>query len=387
MKTPTWILVSLLASSLASAQSVSPARSIAGGGLFAGTITPSPGSTFGAPLRAPATPERKRPYVTYVTGEFPGADVVFKVEFDPRIAFSALVTVAAVETRAFALDGIDFIPGPMSHVVVGAPIGVISRYDVSTGFTLSDAIPDTDMIAAPPATPGTRPSTVLSTPTHFYYIENQFGFGPTSVHRIIRKPWAGGPETVVYNGAVHGLVNFEGLEIVAGRLYFFAKSPIGPPDTRALISVGLAGGVWDGMPFALEIPGLTEAPGPAIDGSDELDFDPWSGLIFGTNMINGEMIAFDPIGSFEVSSPGAAHFVDGAQVAASAGNLSLLGGDVDGIRSVGDGWLVFTGKAGVIAAVRIASVLGDGADDGDIRPLFVMPGMVSFDDLTPVRRN
>jgi hypothetical protein len=327
-------------------------------------------------------PVIRRRNVTYVTGELPGADVVFRVRFNPRIPFSGRVSIAAVETRSFAIDGIDFLPGSKTKVVVGAPTGKITSYDVATGMTLPDPIPDTDAIAMPPAPGGTWPSTVLSTPTHFYYVENQFGFGGTSSHRIIRKPFAGGPEEVVFGGVPFGMGNFEGLEILGGRLYTFSKDP-GMADKRALISIGLGpGGLWDGMPPAVEIPLLWEAPGPPTDGSDELDFDAFSGAIFGTNIINGEVIAFHPVLG-EISSPGAAHFIDGAQVAASVGNLSLLGAHVDGIRSDGHGLLIFAGKDGVIAVIDAVAVMGDGAYDSDITPLVVAPG-VSFDDLTPI---
>lgn len=349
--------------------------------LFLGALPLAAQNWSAAPL--PDGRPILRRSVTYVTGEVPGGDVVFRVRFDPRVPFSALVSVAAVESRGFALDGIDFLPGSTGTVVVGAPTGKITRYDVITGATLPDLVPDTDLIAVPPAPGGTWPSTVLSTPTHAYYVENQFGFGGTGSHRIIRKPFAGGPEELVFDGVPHGLVNFEGLELGGGRLYSFTADPF-VPDKRALISIGLAGGVWDGAPPAVEVGMLWEEPGPATDGSDELDFDPTLGLIFGTNIENGELVAFSPFLDVEVSSPGALHFVDGGQVAASTGNLALLGAEIDGIRSNGKGRLVFCGKGGVIAVIDAFGVLADGADDGDVVPLVIAPPGIHFDDLTPI---
>lgn len=334
----------------------------------------------GGPRAEPTVPVM----VTYVTGELPGLDVVFEVAFDRLAPFSGVVSVAVVEPGHFSLDGIDFVPGTgAKEVVVGCPIGKLTHYDVHGGAVLRDLVPMTDATAVPCA-PGTWPSSVLSTPAHVYYTENQFGFGATPCHRIVRKPFGGGPEELVYDGAVHGLVNFEGLEIVAGRLYFFVKDP-GAVDERALVSIGLTPfGLWDGMPFAMHVPGLFEAPGPGTDGSDELDFDPVSGLIYGTNIVNGEVIAFDPFLGVEYSSPGAVHFIDDVHVAASAGDLALLGASIDGIRSTGDGGLVFSGKGGVIGAIDIFGVMVDGPDDGDVTPLVVAPGTMAFDDLTPI---
>ena len=333
------------------------------------------------PIPSPHRRAVRRPWVTWVTGELMGTDVVFRVKFNPRVAGSAVPDVVVIEPRG-GVDGIDFVPG-LPEVAVGMPTGIISHYDLLGGAILPDFIPATDLIAAPPAGAGTHPSTIWSSPTHFHYIENQFGFGATSSHRIIRKPWAGGPEEVVYDGLPHGLVNFEGIEVVGGRLYFFAEDPI-LLTARALMSIGLTpGGLWDGVMPALHIGGLFEHPF-GTDGSDELDFDPPSGLLFGTNILNGEVIAFDPFAGMEVGSPGAAHFVDDIQIAGSVGALGALSGSIDGVRSVGDGWLVFTGKAGVIVSLDVFGVLADGADDGDARVLFSMPGVFDFDDLTPV---
>jgi hypothetical protein len=349
--------------------------------LFALLLPPAPQVTVqplgpipGSPLRA-----LKRPFRTWVTGELGSSDVIFEVSFNPRIAGSATATVVVVDPRG-ALDGIDFVPASF-EVAVGMPVGIISHYDVLTGTVLPDFVPDTDLVPVPPMGPGTHPSTVLSSPTHFYYVENQFGFGATMSHRIMRKSWAAGPVEVVYDGAPHGLMNFEGLEFAAGRLYFFAEDPF-MPTKRALVSIGLPGGLWNGLPPAVHIGGLFEDPS-STDGSDELDFDPFTGLIFGTNIENGEVIAWHPGLGLEVSSPGAMHFVDGGQVMASMGALSALGGAIDGVRSVGNGWLVFTGKAGVIVSLNVPGVLADGADDGDARVLLALPG-ASFDDLTPI---
>lgn len=337
------------------------------------------------PIRpAPPTAGRllRRPFVTWVTGEWLGTDVVFRVRFDPARAGSAKATIAVVEPRG-AVDGIDFVPG-LPEVAATLPSGILAHYDLASGAVLPDFLPDTDAIPTPPATPGTHPSTVWSTPTHAYYIENQFGFGATISHRIVRHPWAGGPTEVVYDGAVHGLKYFEGLEGVAGRLYFFAEDP-GLPTARALVSIGTAGGLWNGLAPAVHVGGLFEAPGGS-DGSDELDFDPASGLLFGTNIVNGEVIAWHPGAGLEVSSPGALHFVDAGQILASVGALAALGDTIDGVRSVGNGWLLFSGKAGTLVSLSIPGVLADGADDGDARVLLSLPGTASFDDLTPIRR-
>jgi hypothetical protein len=352
--------------------------------LFALPLPQITGQVVG---RIPGKPERaiKRPYVTWVTGELGPSDVIFEVRFHPRIPGSAAIEVVVTDPRG-ALDGIDFVPAT-SEVVVGMPTGILSHYDLATGAILPDFVADTDLVMPPPMGPGTHPSTVLATPFHVYYVENQFGFGATMSHRLMRKTFGPGPLELVYDGAAHGLKNFEGLELVGPRLYFFAEDPF-LPTSRALVSIGLLpGGLWDGMPPAVHIGGLFEDP-TSTDGSDELDFDPPSGLIFGTNIENGEVVAWSPFASVEVSSPGATHFVDGSQVAASTGALAALGGEIDGVRSVGNGWLLFTGKAGVIVSLSVPGVLADGADDGDARILFepAVPGSIHFDDLTPIVR-
>ncbi len=324
-----------------------------------------------------------RLFTTYVTGEAPGADVVFKVTFNPSVELSGEVGIAVVEPRGIPVDGIDFVPGTgRTEIVCGSPATLLTHYSVVDGTVFPDLIPFTDVIAVPPATPGTSPSTVWSSPSHAYYIENQFGFGGTSSHRIIRKPFGGGPEEVVYDGAVDGLINLEGIEVVFGRLYFFSADP-GSVTSRALMSIGLAGGTWDGAPALLEIPGLFQDPFDT-DGSDELDFDPARGLLFGTNIENGEIIAYDPLFGVEFVSPGSTHFIDDAAISASGGDLSLLGFAIDGIRSTGEGHLILSGKGGVILSIDIMGVLSDGPDDGDVIPLVFAPGVFSFDDLTPL---
>lgn len=344
----------------------------------------APQATFDPIHPTPPAPGRllPRPYVTWVTGELFASDVVFRVRFDPARAGSARLSVAVVEPRG-AIDGIDFVPGTL-EVAATLPTGTLAHYDLVSGAVLPDFLPDTDAVPTPPATPGTHPSTVWSTPFHAYYVENQFGFGATSSHRIVRRPWAGGPTEVVYDGGVHGLKNFEGLEGVAGRLYFFAEDP-GLASARALISIGTSGGLWNGLAPTVHLGGLFEGPG-STDGSDELDFDAASGLLFGTNIVNGEVIAWSPGAGIEVHSPGALHFVDAGQILASSGALSALGGEIDGVRSVGDGWLLFSGKAGTLVSLSVPGVLADGADDGDARVLLALPGTVSFDDLTPILR-
>jgi hypothetical protein len=187
---------------------------------------------------------------------------------------------------------------------------------------------------------------------------------------------------VVFSGG-GPLVNLEGIEIVGSRLYFFSTDP-GDPTKRALMSIGLVGGVHDGAAPVKEIGGL--AAGPGGDGSDELDFDPVSGKIYGTNIINGEVVVVDP---FAPPGTSGAIFISGAAVAAGAPDaLKLLLRSVDGIRSDGLGHLIFVGRGGVMGAIDIAGVVADGADDGDVIRLYDSdPGVAGtgfiFDDLTP----
>jgi len=325
---------------------------------------------------------------TFVTGDDGGANVIFRVDLDPTIIDSATVT-PIITDPAHRLDGIDFVPGTSSReVAVGAQSpGAITRYDVST-----------DTIKAPfvAATGGaTRPSTILSTSAHIHYVENQFGFAG-STHRIMRIPAAGGTPELVFDGAAAlpggaSLINFEGLEIFGDRLYFFAKDPTPTAaDQRALMSIVLSGGVWDGTTLDEELGGLFGDP--SGDGSDELDYDPFSGYLFGTNIRNGEIIAFDPVADTAITSPGALadRFIDASQVGAVGGasGLALLRREVDGIRSDGVGHLVFTALTGVIGAIDIAAVRDFGATNSDVirlydsAPAHANTGF-SFDDLTP----
>ena len=327
---------------------------------------------------------------TYVTGEDgSGANVIFKVVLDPTVVDSGVVTTVVTDP-AHRLDGIDFVPGTGStEVAVGAQTGnAITRYNVGSGAI------ETPFVAAAGAT--IRPSTILSTSSHIYYIENQFGFG-TGPDRIIRVPVGGGATEVVFDGSAvlpgpTSLINFEGLEIFGDRLFFFADDPTPSAgiDERALISIGLSGGVWDGSTLDLELGGLFGDP--SGDGSDELDYDSFSGYLFGTNIRNGEIIAFDPVADIAITSPGAItdRFIDSTQIGAVPGDsgLSLLLRDVDGIRADGEGHLIFTSLTGAIGSIDIDGVLADGAGNADVLRLYdsgaghAQTGF-SFDDLTP----
>ena len=315
---------------------------------------------------------------TYVTGGTPGGEVIFRVTLDPTLAGSAMVSVAVADpTRR--LDGIDFLPGSKSLVSVGAQFpmaggGAIAQFDVSPGAAIP-VLPD--FVAATGA--GTKPSTVLNFGGYVYYIENQFGFGG-GMHRIMRTP-VGGPagttEVVFAPGA--GIVNLEGLEIHGGLLYFFGADPA-MAGTRALYSVGLDGaGLSVGAATKLK-GGLTGSP----DGADEVDRDPLTGYIFGTNMVTGEVIYWDP-GTMMSGT-----LVPEAAILAHAGDDigRFKTAKLDGIRSTGDGYLVLTGLDGVILSIDILGALA-GLDVGDVKILFdgkgfsAAPGL-SFDDLTPL---
>ncbi len=316
---------------------------------------------------------------TFVTGEDPLGDVVFNVTLDPAIAGSATIAVAVRDS--VRLDGIDYLPGSVREVAVGAQVaggGEITRYDVFAGTVLPDFVPATGA--------GTRPSSVLTeTPTgsHVYYTETQFGFG-AGLHRIMRTPIAGpaGSTDLVFDGSAvgaGGLVDFEGLELVAGRLYFFARDNVVSTD-RALYSIGLDGaGLWDGAAPSNHLGGLTAAA--AGDGSDELDFDPFSGLIFGSNVINGEVIWWDPFGA------SGGFLITGAEILAGGPDLlRLASAQLDGIRSTGDGYLVLTGIDGVILSIDIAGAFA-GVGDEDVTILYdrlVEESDFRFDDLTPM---
>ena len=338
--------------------------------------------------------------VTYVTGESGSSDVIFRVEFDTAVAGSGVATIAVTDARMLSLDGIDFVPGTSdTEVVIGMPPGKIGRFNVSTGTVLTDFIADTDAIdvSTPPPTPSSWPSSILATTTHFYYVENQFGLGSTPDHRIIRRAFSGGAEELVFDGSAAAaffggaaLTNFEGLEIVnlgggfGERLFFFTEDPFSPPD-RWLVSIGLTGaGVWDGLEPFIELSGLSGA----VDGTgaDELDFDPFTDLLFGTNIVTGEVIAYDPAASAPVVPPGGTSpfFISPAQVASGAADgLGLLGLEIDGIRSDGAGRMVFTGRGGVVGSFDIASIVASGATDAAVHAL-VLDATKTFDDLTPM---
>ncbi len=317
------------------------------------------------------------PFLTYATGDTPvpggDAQVIFRVIADPAVPSSATVSVVLTDTT-LRLDGIDLLPGLPSAVTVGAQGmlggGAITSYNIKTGTILPALVPATGA--------GTRPSTVLNTPAHTYYVENQFGFGGAAVHRIMRTPVAGPPGTmeVVFPGG--GLENLEGLEIVGSRLFFFARDA-GDGSKRALYSIGLNGaGLWNGVAATELLGGLTAAA--AGDGSDELVYDPLSDRLYGTNIINGEIIYWD------LSAGVGGFLISGADIATGGGSLTRLGtAQLDGIRSTNTGYLVMTGLAGVIASVSLAGIELDGLDAGDVRILYdsdLLGTGNRFDDLT-----
>ena len=315
------------------------------------------------------------PFFTYVTGEALGGDVIFKVTLDPTIAASATISTAATDARR--LDGIDFLPGSTSSVSLGAqtPGGgcAIAGFDFSTSTGVS---------YVPATGAGTKPSTVLNNAGHVYYIENQFGFGG-GAHRIMRTPFGGPPGTTELVFERTGIVNLEGLEIHAGKLYFFAADPA-TAGTRALFSAALTAGVVAGATVPAKLLGGLKAA-PAGDGSDELDWDPFTGYIFGTNMINGEVIYWNPAamtGGFLISP------ADLATAAPGSGVARFSTAKLDGIRATGDGYLVLTGLDGVIASIDIVGAFA-GVDAGDVKILYDGPGFsgtpsIHFDDLTPL---
>ena len=362
--------------------------------------------TLLASLLAATKPSDAIVFKTYITGEdFTDGTkhVIFTVTFDPAVAGSASI-VTTLEDPIHRLDGIDFVPGTGETEVVAAGThlvgadGFVGHYKVDTGTILPEYIPSTGTV---PGSGITHPSSVKSTATHFYYTENQFGFEAGDPDRIIRAPFAGGPTEVVFFGtdaavlAEFGvpLEDFEGLEIHDGRLYFFARDPTSsdPALKRALFSVPLTAGVAVGATPVLELGGLTRGSGstgsgPSVsDGSDELDFDPITGLIWGTNIISGELIAFDPVGSV------GAIVVDATDVAGgSPTGLGLLGRVIDGIRSTSEGHLVFTGLDGVIGSIDLSGFISGGGlgagtiTDSDVFALIDASGDYAFDDLTPL---
>jgi hypothetical protein len=326
-------------------------------------------------------------FVTYVTGEVGETHVVFRVIFDPAVPGSAVVTPILAEP-SLRMDGIDFLPDSTTEVAVGAQVGedggAIPTFDVSAGVRLDDLVSDTNAVA--PSPPGaSRPSTVLSTSTHVYYIENQFGFAG-GLHRIRRTPLAGPVDAadVVFDGGAMGalgLKNFEGLALVGERLYLFAEDHA-MPMFRALYSIHLDGtGLWDGAAPIKHLGMLTE--GPAGDGSDELDYDPIAGMLYGTNIIGGEIIVYDPVGltgGFLISPAAIGMAPPGSKLA------RLATGMLDGIRANRDGYLVVVGLDGVILSIDLAGVAA-GLGEEDIRVLYddeLTPNGYRFDDLTPL---
>lgn len=372
---------------------------------------------------------------TYITGSHMGTPVVYRAIFDPAVKDSLVLSVAVSDPLLASLggrlDNIDFVPGSSFSRVVAtaqyggaAPNGALVHYDVVAGIRLADFVPSTNAVAVPPASGTSRPASIApnGAGTHFYYVENQFGFAGIT-HRMMRAPIAGGPEEVVFNGLsgrVGGgtLVEFSGVEIVAGRVYFFARDVAGPAHERQLYSVALGGGGLGAGAATLEVAGLDRSSaftgaagvGPgASDGSDELDFDPVSGLIYGTNIATGETIGFAP-GSGPFASPaGLPFYIDGGSVALAANAfgtddglgllsgvatpfiLPILGGDpprrIDGIRPTDDGLhLVVIGHDGVVVSIEAgtgaiirlfnADVLGAGLSLGLDR------SSIGFDDHT-----
>jgi len=196
----------------------------------------------------------------------------------------------------------------------------------------------------------------------------------------MRTPLGGpaGATDIVFPGA--GLVNFEGLEIVGGGLFFFARDVI-DPSKRALYRVGLTGGgTWDGAAPARLLGGLAAAP--AGDGSDELDFDPVTGRLYGTNMINGEVIYWDVAGASGGFLITALDITTGGPALARLGTAKL-----DGIRATSTGFLIVTGLDGVLASINLSGIAADGLDDADIKILYDSVPLGTgfhFDDLTPL---
>ena len=118
-------------------------------------------------------------FTTYITGEAEGLDdVIFKAVIDPTNVTPISVTPIILTDRR--VDGIDYVPGTGStEVAVGATAESIPHYDVALGVQiLPDFIPSTGTVPGGPGFGSTRPSTIKTTPDHFYYTENQFGFNP-----------------------------------------------------------------------------------------------------------------------------------------------------------------------------------------------------------------
>lgn len=115
---------------------------------------------------------------------------------------------------------------------------------------------------------------------------------------VVKEIGGAGAEEVAYDGGILGPphVNFEGIEIVGDKLHTLINDPT-VADKRARLAITLDGG---GLAVAgsgvIEIHGLAEAVGPGTDGSDELDLDVSSGLLYGSNIITGEINVSDPTG-------------------------------------------------------------------------------------------
>jgi hypothetical protein len=351
-------------------------------------------------------PAESKPLVTYITGDTPAdGQVIFRALFDSAVKDSAILSIVAKETDPdLRLDNIDFVPGlGFSEVIVTAqtvgaispPGGALTSYNVKTGAELPDVIAATNAVG-PPFPGASKPCSIVpnAAGTHYYYTENQFGFA-SATHRMIRVPITGpaGAAAVAYDAGADGLVELSGIEIIDDRLYFFAHDTLGPPAERQLYSVPLGvGGLASGPPV-LEVFGLDRSgvggPGPGLsDGSDEMDFDPSTGLLYGTNIGTGEVIGFKP-GAGPIGVGALPFYIDPALITASAAfgpdgtfdGLGLLSGivtpgavgpvrQIDGIRPDGAGHLVVIGHEGVLVSIDTEGVLADGADDGDIIRLF-----------------
>lgn len=312
----------------------------------------------------------------FVTGEAGGTGTIFEVVFTPGSPGASVVPRISTGLRP---DGIDLLPGgPL--LVVGEQVGAPPPFDGA--ITVYDHVvngPLPPLLAATGA--GTRPSTVLTVTAfggHVYYIENQFGFAP-GPHRIMRVGIGGGaPEVVFDAGALAGILRLEGLELDGSRLYFFGSDTV-IPLTRALYSIGLgATGLHDGFPHVRHLGGL--AQGPPGDGADELDLDPATGILYGSNIVSGEIIFWDP------SIPAGGLFIPAAaMVTPKLMRLSSM--MADGIRATGAGHLVLSGIAGVLLSVDIAGVLADGPTEDDITIHYdeAVSGLgYSFDDISPI---
>lgn len=349
-------------------------------------------------------------YTAYVTGEAGAADVIFRADFDPAVSGSGSVSVAHTEVRSdYRLDGIDFVAGNTNEVVVGTQRptttnGAITHYDVVLGATKTDFVSSTNGAAGSPPTSGvSQPSSTLTTPSHYYYTENQFGFAGGGLHRIVRTGVSGPADTIdeVFDGAdaasfgpiSSALANLEGLAIVPGvdldvngpgpattRLYFFAADHEAA-GLRALYSIALDGsGVYDsGHPDAV-LKHLGGLAGPT-DGADELDLDPGSGMLYGSNIVNGEVIEWDPL----ANSGGT--LISAGDISSAPGGTPLKRMEtarIDGIRANGDGFLVLVGQGtGTDAAIFSIDIAAGPAGVRILYDELVSANGFRFDDLSP----